>query len=103
MEEREYFLYRHINPIKNEVFYIGIGTANLSGKTLKKKYARAFLKSKRSKFWQRTVSKYGYEIEIIFKSKSRDEIENKEKEFINIYGRSIYGGTLTNLTAPLHT
>jgi hypothetical protein len=83
------YLYRHIRLDNNEPFYIGIGSDN--------GYYRA--KSlKRNIFWKRITSITNYEIEIMFEDISYEEACNKEKEFIKLYGRSINGGTLCNLT-----
>ena len=51
--ENKYCVYFHINPLKNEIFYVGIGSVK-----------RAHSKS-RSKWWKNIVSKYGYIIDII--------------------------------------
>lgn len=93
-----YYLYRHVRLDKNEPFYIGIGSKTRAD--LKKHtYFRAFTKFRRNQFWKNIVSKHQYIIEIILESNNRDFIQQKEKEFIKIYGRRDLGnGTLTNLT-----
>lgn len=93
-----YFLYRHIRLDNQTPFYIGIGTFVKNGPTLKQKYRRAFSKGKRNKYWINIVNKHGYEVEIMFHTKSIDLIKEKEKEFINLYGRRSSGGILCNLT-----
>ena len=40
------YIYFHINPIKNEIFYVGIGINN-----------RAYKKISRNKFWHNIVIK----------------------------------------------
>lgn len=82
-------LYRHIRLDKNEPFYIGIG------KTEK----RAFDKRNRSVFWNNIVAKTDYEVEILFDNLTWDEVCEKEKEFISLYGRiDLNNGKLVNLT-----
>lgn len=99
-DEGKYYLYRHIRLDKNEVFYVGIGTKKLisTGK-FKDEYNRAFDRSKRSAFWKRIIDKTDYKVEIILESNSRGFTEEKEKEFIALYGRINLGtGILCNLT-----
>lgn len=86
------YLYRHIRLDKDEVFYIGIG-----GDT-KNNYTRAYSKHQRNKHWY-SVSKNGFEVEIMFDDLDWDTACNKEKEFIKLYGRKDLGlGTLVNKT-----
>ena len=91
--ETFYYIYRHIRLDKNVPFYIGIGTYNL-----KAKYNRSKSNKKRNIYWWNIVNKTSYKIEIVFKCNNRDLICQKEKEFISLYGRKEFGGTLTNLT-----
>ena len=85
------YVYRHIRLDKNVPFYIGIGSdAN---------YYRATRKSQRSEFWKRIVSKTPYEVEIIVDYLTWEQALEKEKEFIQLYGRrDLNTGTLVNLT-----
>lgn len=100
-----YYVYRHIRPDNNEPFYIGIGH-RIVGKeytTFENEYSRAhsFGEKHRKKFWRNIYNKNNQEIEveIIFESSCINEIKEKEKEFIKLYGRSDLGlGTLCNLT-----
>ena len=88
-----YYLYRHIRLDKNEPFYIGIGHTD------KDKYDRAYTKNKRNYFWKNIVNNTDYEVEIVYETSIKDEIFEKEKEFIKLYGRRDLGnGTLVNLT-----
>jgi hypothetical protein len=81
-------VYRHIRTDKNEPFYIGIG------KTERRAYRRDF----RNKYWTSIANK-GYKVEILFDDLSWDEACEKEKEFIQLYGRKDLGlGTLVNMT-----
>jgi len=91
-----FYIYRHIRPDKNEVFYIGKGC--YISKSHSKRHQE---KSRRNKWWNRIVQKNNgiYDIEIIYESETEMEINEKEKEFIKLYGRRDLGkGTLVNLT-----
>jgi hypothetical protein len=84
------YVYRHIRLDKNEPFYIGIGSD--------KNYNRAKTNTRRNKHWL-NISKYGFEVDILFDNLTWDEACEKEKEFIALYGRSDLGkGVLCNLT-----
>lgn len=99
-KEKVGFLYRHIRLDTNEVFYIGISSANkginkLGGFTM----ARAFDDKRRSKFWKNIANKTNYEVEILYWNKPEKFLMKKEKEFIKLYGRrDLNEGTLVNLT-----
>ena len=97
---KKYFIYRHIRLDKNEVFYIGVGTKYTDKRAPNANpYRRAFLKTIRNPFWKNIVAKTDYEVDIIFESDSYEIIEEKEKEFIKLYGRRELGtGTLCNMT-----
>lgn len=85
------YVYRHIRLDKNEPFYIGIGSDN--------RFKRANERSRRSRLWNKIVSKAGYEIEILFNEISFNDAKIKECEFIKLYGRKDLGtGTLCNMT-----
>ena len=87
------YVYRHIRHDKNQPFYIGVGLSNDN-------YFRAYQKSKtkRSSYWH-NISKYGYDVEILFDGLSKDQAIEKEKEFIKLYGRADNNtGILCNLT-----
>ena len=84
------YLYRHIRLDKNEPFYIGIGSdAN---------YKRANSQFGRNKYWHNIVAKTDYEVEILLDNITWDYALNKEIEFIELYGRRINGGILSNIT-----
>lgn len=88
-----WYVYRHIRLDKNEPFYIGIGN--------KSNYSRAYENhsSKRNKIWNDIVLKSLYEVEIIFDGLTKEEASEKEKEFIQLYGRKdLNNGLLCNLT-----
>lgn len=97
---KKYYLYRHIRLDNNEVFYIGVGTKYTDKRAPNANpYRRAYLKTIRNPFWKNIVAKTEYEIDIIFESDSYEVIEEKEKEFIKLYGRRELGnGTLCNMT-----
>jgi len=81
-------LYFHINPLKNEIFYVGIGNEN-----------RPFKKRHRSIFWKNIVSKYGYIVNVVETGLNWDQACEREKFYINKIGRRDLGnGTLVNLT-----
>ena len=98
--ERTYFIYRHIRLDKNVPFYIGKGVTTPNAKSYKWEYRRAFYgKECRSQYWWKIVNKSGYEAEIIYETNDDNKINEKEKEFIKLYGRADLGlGTLCNLT-----
>jgi hypothetical protein len=88
-----YYVYRHIRDDLNIPFYIGMGTSVNNG------HKRAFSKKHRNKIWNRITNKTSYSVDIIWESESKEEVFEKEKEFINLYGRiDLKKGTLCNLT-----
>jgi site-specific DNA-cytosine methylase len=84
-----YYIYFHINPLKNEIFYVGKG-----------KDKRAFEKGKRrSEYWNRMVNKYGYIIDIAEENLTEQEAFDREIFYINKIGRKDLGlGSLINMT-----
>lgn len=99
MLEKKFYCYRHIRLDTNEPFYIGIGTKCKDFNSLETEYARAFEKRSRSFWWKKIANKTEYIVEILYESNSREEICNKEKEFIKLYGRrNLKLGPLINLT-----
>lgn len=81
-------LYFHYNPIKQEVFYVGIGSKD-----------RAFSKQSRNRHWKYTVAKYGYEVQIIKENLSRDQACVLERFWIKTFGRKdLKQGSLVNYT-----
>lgn len=99
-----HYCYRHIRPDTNVPFYIGIGVKNRKNPiSFESDYHRAFacVGKRRPLHWKRIFDKNDGKIvvEIIYESSSREEIKNKEKEFIQLYGRVDLGtGTLINKT-----
>lgn len=99
VENGKYYLYRHIRCDKNEVFYVGIGTkSNRNYKTFKSIYYRAHKITNRNVIWHNIVKKTDYIVEIILESDDYSFIKEKEIEFIKLYGKKTYHGTLINLT-----
>lgn len=91
-----FYLYRHIRLDTNEVFYIGIGRHQK-----KWKHARVRYINNRNNHWKNIVniSNGDFESQILFDELTQEQIIEKEKEFIKIYGRSDLGlGSLCNLT-----
>lgn len=98
MLESKFYIYRHIRPDTNEVFYIGKGN-NLDKR--KSKYRRAFETLKRSDFWDKVYNKNNKKIlvDILFECETEQQANEKEIEFILLYGRKDLGkGSLVNLT-----
>lgn len=90
-----FYIYRHIRPDKNEVFYIGKGYEK--SKSHSKRYLE---KCGRNDYWKNIVrlNNGKYRAEKIFWCDTEDEINKKEIEFISLYGRFVNGGTLCNMT-----
>jgi len=89
IKEKLAYVYKHIRPDTNQVFYVGIGT----------RQDRASSKYGRNQYWKNIVAKCNGEFAYkIVKSKlSWNEACEKEKELIKIYGR-YPNGSLCNLT-----
>lgn len=83
------YLYRHIRQDKNQPFYIGVGGLNKPDN-----YKRAFSSRNRNIHWKRITEISKYEVEIILDDLTIDEVFEKEKEFIKLYGRNL----LCNMT-----
>jgi hypothetical protein len=83
-------VYKHIRIDTNETFYIGIGKTKL----------RAYNKYNRSKYWKSIVNKIDdFLVQILHDDISWEEACEKEKEYIQYYGRANLGkGSLCNLT-----
>lgn len=100
---KKYYLYRHIRHDKNEPFYIGVGTKSSSDKIILSNYSRAYCTNpnKRSAIWNYIYNKSNKKItiDILYECDSIDQIHDKEKEFIKLYGRiDKKTGCLSNLT-----
>jgi len=89
-QENNWCVYRHIRLDKNQPFYIGIGKIK----------GREKDKNNRNKWWRNIVAKTKWTAEILFEDLSYEEAAVKEREFIKMYGRKLYGeGTLCNITS----
>ena len=98
MLSNNFYIYRHIRPDTNEVFYIGKGN-NLDKRV--SLYSRAKCKNRRHDYWKRIVAKNNgvFTIEIMFECETEEQANAKEIEFIALYGRKDLGnGTLVNFT-----
>lgn len=71
-----YCVYFHINPVKNEIFYVGMGLKN-----------RPYVKHGRNEHWKNTVKKYNYVIDIIEENLTKEEAYQKEIFYIAKIGR----------------
>ena len=81
-------------------FYIGKGTVTENCVTHEVIYRRAYSNLDRNRIWKGITSRTGYDVEIIYETSDRKEIDEKEIEFIKLYGRIDLGtGTLSNLTS----
>ena len=88
-----YYVYEHYKKDTDQIFYVGIG------KMEDGKYQRADSNIKRNPHWHSTVKKYGFDSRVVFESKSREEVCNREIELILKYGRRDLGtGPLVNKT-----
>lgn len=100
VDNGKYYLYRHIRLDKNEPFYIGVGTKSKRVLTTEGKvsYTRAFEKYRRNKIWASIYNKTEMAVEIVLETNDIEFIEQKEKEFIALYGRIITkDGILANM------
>ncbi len=82
------YVYKHIRPDNNEVFYIGIGIEKNRINSVRS----------RNKYWHNIVNKYGKVEEVIEENLTWDQACEREKFWIKFYGRKIYGGSLCNMT-----
>jgi hypothetical protein len=84
----KFYVYAHINPLKNQIFYIGKG----HGK-------RAFSKHSRNRWWCFTVKKYGFIVNILEEGLTEAEAFEREKFYIGKIGRrDLSKGPLVNLS-----
>lgn len=98
VDDGKYYLYRHIRLDKNTPFYIGIGTKQGEG-LLNRVYSRMYDSLTKNNIWKKIASKTEYRCEVILESDDDDFIQEKEKEFIKLYGRLCEnnGGILANI------
>jgi hypothetical protein len=86
MQDNRFYVYAHLKP-DGETFYIGRGTGS-----------RIYSKVHRSKHWHSIVSKYGIEYKILEDQLTNDQANEREKYYINLFGRKLNGGSLINQT-----
>lgn len=84
----KYYIYAHLNPVSNEIFYIGKGTGS-----------RASSKTGRSKEWFDYIKESGgdYKILIVKDNLSEKEVIKLEKKLISKIKAVAEGGTLVNI------
>ena len=90
------YVYRHIRPDTNQVFYIGIGCYQK-----KWRYERAHTTKSRNQHWKNIVAfcEGVFLVQILMDELTKEEAITKEQEFIKLYGRAhLKTGTLCNLT-----
>lgn len=81
-------VYFHVNPVKREIFYVGIGIER-----------RPYSDRNRNKYWHNIVNKYGYNVVIIEKGLTLQEAFKRERFYIKLIGRKdLKLGTLVNMT-----
>src|ERR1700749_5042245 len=101
---KTFFIYRYVRNDTNMPFYIGKGTRRdfdrqgYPHKSIKARYWRAYEKT-RNHICLGIMNKTSYDVDILYESNDLNHIEEKEREFIKLYG-NIYdnSGTLVNLT-----
>lgn len=90
---KKYYLYAHTRADKSEPFYFGVGTIDKNG------YSRAIDKKKRNPIWKRIVDKTEYTILIIEESDNRQDMLNREIQYIALMGKKCNtSGCLANIT-----
>ncbi len=81
-------IYFHINPLTNEIFYVGIGSKK-----------RASDIRERNSYWHDIVDQFGVIVDIVEEDLTWQEACDKERFYIKCIGRKDKGkGTLVNLT-----
>lgn len=85
------YVYRHIRLDTQMPFYVGASD--------KPDIWRSRVKYGKKPLWHEIVNSVGYEVEIIMDGLTKEQVFEKEREFIKIYGRIDLGtGTLVNIT-----
>jgi hypothetical protein len=85
--KNNYYVYAHINPTNDEVFYVGKGRGR-----------RAYDVSRRTNWWKNYYKKYGRLVMFIKINLTEKESLDIEKKWISNYGRKDLGkGRLLNL------
>ncbi len=98
MEEKIYYIYRHIRLDKQVPFYIGKGTKKKHKQDIRSIYQRAYSRHGKNHIWNKIYNKTDYKVEIIYETKDEKDALSKEKYFVSLYGRiSQQNGTLSNI------
>lgn len=100
-DKGKYYLYCHIRLDTQKPFYIGVGTKSLAWNhtTFRSEYSRAYSLCGRNHIWKGITKRTKYDVEILLESDDWKFIDEKEKEFISLYGRIDKAtGILCNLT-----
>jgi hypothetical protein len=95
-EEQVYYIYRHLRNDNGLPFYIGMGRKSKTATCITAEYARSYSKHGRNPHWENIVNKVGYTVEIMLEDLTKQEACDKEIEFIELYGRTLDGGILSN-------
>lgn len=91
------YLYRHIRLDKNEPFYIGVGFS--SNYYISEGKYRSYTTKGRNQIWKNITNKTDYEVEVLFEDMPLNQLFEKEKEFIKLYGKICdKTGILANIT-----
>jgi hypothetical protein len=94
IQGKKYYLYAHTRNDNGEPFYFGIGTVDRGGY-----YYRATCGKKRNTIWKNIVAKTTYTVLIIDEADSKQEMLNKEINYIALMGKKKdKKGTLANIT-----
>jgi hypothetical protein len=97
--DNPYYVYCHYRADNGQPFYIGRGKHIKKYKNHSGQYKRANETSGRNPYWNNIANKYGFTVEIIADYLTDLETEEKEKEFIALYGRiKEEGGLLCNMS-----
>ena len=80
MSVAPFYIYRHIRPDTNEVFYIGKGS---KFNKIRGEYHRAYSNKHRSGMWLNIVAKNNgvFNVDILFDCETEQQCNEKEKEF----------------------
>lgn len=73
--KNEFYVYFHINLLKNKVFYVGKGKGN-----------RAYCKKSRNNKWSNTIKKYPYSVFIVNSNLIENEAFKLEMFYISHFG-----------------
>ena len=90
-----YYIYRHRRKDTGEIFYVGVGSTKKSSV-----YKRAYEKFGRNRFWNNSINKADYVVEIAYQTSIKKEALELETFMIEEYGRKCYNeGILVNISS----